>query len=436
MTAEGHRDAKASDDAKPRRRAGRPSVRASRRQLVLDRAVQLFNRKGIAATPFADIADELGLTRAALYYYFADRSDLVFQCYSAALDQMAEDLADASEAGSGFEALMAFIDRSLGPGRPAQAIVTELGLLTPAQADVIAAARARNASRLADFVAHGAADGSLRPLQPDIVAQSLIGILAWARVSPAWTGGVSGDRFRVRLSAALKDLLTHGAAGPHAGIFACAMAVDALSPLASQPGNPFDRGAMADARLEVLLATASRLFNRHGIEGTSIDSIAAALGMTSGAVYHYFPDKPALVAACYRRGFDLFERIAETAHRQGQTGLERAILGTHLNAQGQAGLLSPLMPQPGLDALPRPLRGELAQRANRLKRLYAQMLRQGAADGSSRIADPLLVAQLCAGAFGWLPKWLPDDDPRAPRAIADEICALFWRGLHTQGTGS
>jgi hypothetical protein len=92
------------------------------------------------------------------------------------------------------------------------------------------------------------------------------------------------------------------------------------------------------------------------------------------------------------------------------------------------------MPQPGLDALPRPLRGELAQRANRLKRLYAQMLRQGAADGSSRIADPILVAQICAGAFGWLPKWLPYDDPRAPRAIADEISALFWRGLKTEGT--
>ena len=52
-----------------------------------------------------------------------------------------------------------------------------------------------------------------------------------------------------------------------------------------------------------MLMTASRLFNRRGIDGTSLDDITAGLGATKGALYHYLDNKTDLVARCHQAGF-------------------------------------------------------------------------------------------------------------------------------------
>ena len=51
-------------------------------------------------------------------------------------------------------------------------------------------------------------------------------------------------------------------------------------------------------------ACAQELFARHGYEGTSNRTIARASGLTSGAIYHYFPSKADLYAAVYEVVFD------------------------------------------------------------------------------------------------------------------------------------
>lgn len=50
-----------------------------------------------------------------------------------------------------------------------------------------------------------------------------------------------------------------------------------------------------------ILTAASRLFARRGIEATSLDDIARAIGFTKGAIYASFPSKRALVDAVVER---------------------------------------------------------------------------------------------------------------------------------------
>lgn len=68
--------------ATPRKPATRPRGRpvddgGDRRARILDAAVALFARDGIAATPFAAIARAAGVTPALVHYYFSDRDALV-----------------------------------------------------------------------------------------------------------------------------------------------------------------------------------------------------------------------------------------------------------------------------------------------------------------------------------------------------------------------
>jgi AcrR family transcriptional regulator len=409
--------------AKPR---GRPSKRGLKREALLEGAAATFNARGIAATSLADIAERLGLSRASVYYYVNDRAELVFQCYQRACELTAEDLAAAGEAPNGFERTLAFVARALTADRPPTAVLSEINYLQPAHAAVVRVANDRNVAALIGFIEAGMADGSIRACDAEVAAQSIIGMLAWARLSPQWVQSARVRAFRTRLLKTIVDLLSHGLTTDPKARLECTIDADIFLPARF---NAFDRREASERKVDQLLTAASRLFNRDGIEATSLDEITASLGATKGALYHYLRDKADLVARCYERGFDLYERFAETAKSHGDNGLERAMIGTHLNTQAQAGALSPLMPQPGLEALPDPRRAALVARANSLNMLFSRLLRQGVKDGSCHPCDTNMVAMIGAGAFGWLPKWLPSDDRRGPRQLADEINNLYFRGL-------
>src|SRR3569623_3125445 len=89
-----------------------------KRDAVLDEAARRLNARGVSLTSLSEIAQALGLTRAALYYYVEDRDDLVFQCYRRACEAMARDLDAAAKAtGTGLDRLRAFVDRELDESR-------------------------------------------------------------------------------------------------------------------------------------------------------------------------------------------------------------------------------------------------------------------------------------------------------------------------------
>src|SRR5213082_1716562 len=62
-------------------------------------------------------------------------------------------------------------------------------------------------------------------------------------------------------------------------------------------------GPAEDTRTR-LLQTALRLFTEHGVEGTSLQMIADALGITKAAVYYHFKTKA-----------EITEAVAEPVHR-------------------------------------------------------------------------------------------------------------------------
>src|ERR1700734_214139 len=58
-----------------RRRAGRP--RGMTRERILDVALDHFTERGFDKTSLREIADELGFTKAALYYHFEKKEDIL-----------------------------------------------------------------------------------------------------------------------------------------------------------------------------------------------------------------------------------------------------------------------------------------------------------------------------------------------------------------------
>ena len=59
---------------------------SQQRDRVLKAAAHCFNRKGYSGTSLKDVANMLGLTDPALYYYVRNKEELVYLCYVRAAD--------------------------------------------------------------------------------------------------------------------------------------------------------------------------------------------------------------------------------------------------------------------------------------------------------------------------------------------------------------
>ncbi len=68
--------------------ADRKAPRTDTRQRILDVAARLFATRGYAGTSIRDIADELGVTKAALYYHFESKEVLLQHIVEQAFTQV------------------------------------------------------------------------------------------------------------------------------------------------------------------------------------------------------------------------------------------------------------------------------------------------------------------------------------------------------------
>lgn len=71
-----------------------------------------------------------------------------------------------------------------------------------------------------------------------------------------------------------------------------------------------------------LLSTALRLFTEHGVEGTSLQMIADALGVTKAAVYYHFKTKAEITEAVAEPGLRELHGIVEDARAQRTRGAQ------------------------------------------------------------------------------------------------------------------
>lgn len=124
-----------------------------------------------------------------------------------------------------------------------------------------------------------------------------------------------------------------------------------------------------DSVREKIIATASELFTRSGVHGTSLNDIAAAAHIAKGTVYYYYPAKEAL-------SLDVAEALCDF--------VADALLSWVESVSREA------EPEEELALLVETLLGD-AQR----RRLYAVLLAEGSLD------DPAIAGLLAAAHEKW-----------------------------------
>jgi AcrR family transcriptional regulator len=114
MPANKRRPAQPVSPGAATRLARRARRRDHSREEILEAARRVLMKKGIAATTLDAVAREVGLSKAALYYYFPSKDALYFELVYGILQSHAQAVHDAVEGTSnGADALRAIIRESV-----------------------------------------------------------------------------------------------------------------------------------------------------------------------------------------------------------------------------------------------------------------------------------------------------------------------------------
>jgi AcrR family transcriptional regulator len=146
---------------------------------VLTVAARLFRERGYRATRLDDIADELGVTRAALYYYFETKQELLAEICRRSRHAVESALQEVEAVPDAVERLRAFArafarNTATDPARVFHRDHTELDPEFRAQLRE----RAERVTRGAEAILEaGIASGRFRPLNVRVAAPGLLAML-------------------------------------------------------------------------------------------------------------------------------------------------------------------------------------------------------------------------------------------------------------------
>lgn len=163
--------------------ASSKAMRAERERVLFETAARLFNTHGFHGTSMSQLTNELGLTKGALYYYVADKSDLLYKLHLKSIDATKEaNRRGIAEGRNGFERVFLIIRYYVEAQTRSNTetfILLESGALKPEQAEDIMRQRKELDAELRDQIAAGIADGSIVPCDPKLAAFALVGAMAW-----------------------------------------------------------------------------------------------------------------------------------------------------------------------------------------------------------------------------------------------------------------
>ena len=157
---------------------------------------------------------------------------------------------------------------------------------------------------------------------------------------------------------------------------------------------------------ERILQEAVKLFYERGFTGTTLDDIAAALGVTKPFIYTHFKSKVELLGAICMPTIEMSVEAATTAMASfcpASARLRRLITEfTGVVMRRQANIAVYFREEMHMDAM---TRAEIDAKRGEFDRILSTLLREGVASGEFHIPDINLATLALGGMISWAYTW-------------------------------
>jgi AcrR family transcriptional regulator len=176
-----------------------------------------------------------------------------------------------------------------------------------------------------------------------------------------------------------------------------------------------------EEKREAVLLAAVQMFNMRGYHATSLDDVAARLGISKPTIYHYLGNKDQVLRECVARGLkELIDGAHQAALAQG-SGLDRLRLFLIDYALSNMGDFGRCVIRTGEESLSPQSAASIKETKREIDAMLRAMIQAAMDDGSIAAGDVRLIAFAAAGALNWTARWY---DPSGARPAIQEATAL------------
>jgi TetR/AcrR family transcriptional regulator, cholesterol catabolism regulator len=152
---------------------------------ILQTATTLFGERGVDSTSMREIAERVGVTKAAIYYHFENKDQLHFAIHLRLIDEVLAQIGEIADSGADpAEKIRLVVElnlRSIAENRGAfTVLLREGGSLGDPHWSELAEKRDAFRRRVADFIAEGEASGVFVVEDVGIATLALLGMCNWA----------------------------------------------------------------------------------------------------------------------------------------------------------------------------------------------------------------------------------------------------------------
>lgn len=374
--------------------------RADKRSTILDQAVSLFNDQGYFDTRLEDVAARMGTAKTSISYHFKSKEALLFEAYSATCDFAEGEIALAAQAPDGLSRICRWI-RAFTQAQSAAvlghrgpiAVISDPSALGEGDGPVITGRLSAHAGAIETFLREGRADGSVRVRSTKAATFFLLSVQQWVR---RWLLQVDPRSHDAAIDG-LIDVIRHGIAADRT------MSLFSASPDSTVDAEHFifDREARNRMKLEAFLRIGTRYLNRRGYRTLSVHDLSTELGASRGVFYYHFEDKEDLLRRCVARSLDLMDTALARYRTHQDISVRRLHFVLTILFDGHFTDLNPLIRQSLFASLGPKDRPIALARAKRVTAGFAELIAEGASDGSIRPIDLDAIEHLvCGSLFG------------------------------------
>ena len=356
-----------------------------KREAIIAAAADIINHRGAKGMTLADVAASVGLITTSVTYYFKKKEDLAEACFQCAIQRLDAVASEALAEADPPARLRAFLDTYLNLVRrvrtgaePPLTGLSDIRALTEPH-------RTRAMAAYADLFR------KVRTLfqSPDLPWMDLRSATARTYMLmeqifwlAAWLPRYDMDDFP-RVRERMFDILVNGLKAEG----------QVWAPQRLEGWTPTVADGAARSRDAFFLA-ATRLINRFGYRGVSVERISAELNVTKGSFYHHNDAKDDLVVSCFERSFAMVRRAQSAALAGPGNSWDQLAATARTLVEHQLSDEGPLLRTSALSALPESIRLRMVEASNRLSDRFAGMISDGIADGVLRPVDPMIAAQM------------------------------------------
>ena len=181
--------------------------------------------------------------------------------------------------------------------------------------------------------------------------------------------------------------------------------------------------------LDSLLEVAVALFDERGYEATSMEDLAARLGVTKSAIYHHVASKADLLRLGVDRALDaLFAVTEEPGARTGRAidRLEHVVRGSVRVLAAELPFVTLLLRVRGNTEVER----AALVRRREFDRIVTALVAAAAREGDVRPdVDPAVTSRLLFGTVNSLVEWYRPGGEVSPEGLADVVVRTAFDGL-------